>query len=163
MRNKQELQNLLHNKLAGYNIVFGDVNGDIDLTIPAEQLIEVCNILRNDPELGFDWLVDAVGVDRFQKNLRFEIIYNLRSRKHKDRLFFRVKVSDSKNPESPSVSGIWGAADWYEREAYDMVGIKFTGHPDLRRMYMPDEFEYYPLRKDFPLMGIPGSLPLPNK
>lgn len=163
MRNKQDLQNLLTQKLSGYNVVFGDVNGTIDLTIPADKLIDVCKILKNDPELEFDWMVDAVGVDRFQKNLRFEVIYNLRSRKHKDRIFFRVKINDSKNPESPSVAGVWEAADWYEREAYDMVGIKFTGHPDLRRMYMPEEFEYYPLRKDFPLMGIPGSLPLPNK
>ena len=62
-----------------------------------------------------------------------------------------------------SVTSVWKTANWHERETYDMYGIIFNNHPDLRRMYMPEEFEYYPLRKDFPLMGIPGSLPLPKK
>jgi NADH-quinone oxidoreductase subunit C len=72
-------------------------------------------------------------------------------------------ILDTKNPETPSLVKIWNGVNWYEREAYDMVGINFTGHPDLRRIYMPEEFEYFPLRKDFPLMGIPGSIPLPKK
>jgi NADH-quinone oxidoreductase subunit C len=62
-----------------------------------------------------------------------------------------------------SLTQVWDSANWYEREAYDMMGISFINHPDLRRMYMPDDYEYNPLRKDFPLMGIPGSIPLPNK
>lgn len=86
----------------------------------------------------------------------------MRSVRYKDRLFIKVKV-DANEPNSPSLVPIWGSANWYEREAYDMVGVEFTDHPDLRRMYMPEDFEYHPLRKDFPLMGIPGSLPLPNK
>ncbi|MBI1806028.1 MAG: NADH-quinone oxidoreductase subunit C, partial [Ignavibacteria bacterium] len=73
-----------------------------------------------------------------------------------------VKVNES-DLHVPSVSHVWSTANWHERETYDVYGIIFDGHPDLRRMYMPEEFEYYPLRKDFPLMGIPGSLPLPRK
>ena len=77
-------------------------------------------------------------------------------------MFVRVKI-DGKNPESQSLVSVWASTNWYEREAYDMVGIKFTSQPDLRRVYMPEEYEYHPLRKDFPQMGIEGSIPLPNK
>jgi NADH-quinone oxidoreductase subunit C len=160
MQLTEERLSLIKSKLSNFNITYGDVNGTLSLVIPKEQLLDACKILRD--ECGFDWLVDAVSVDRFTKQSRFEIIYNLRSRVHRDRIFFRA-ILESKNPESPSLTGIWESANWYEREAYDMMGIKFTNHPDPRRMYMPDEFEYYPLRKDFPLMGIPDSIPLPNK
>jgi NADH-quinone oxidoreductase subunit C len=80
--------------------------------------------------------------------------------KHRIRL---KTFTEEENPKVPTVTGVWGTANWHERETYDMFGIIFEGHPDLRRMYMPDEFEYHPLRKDFPLMGIPGSLDLPKK
>ena len=87
------------------------------------------------------------------------MIYNLLSLKNRHRL--RIKTfTEEENPKVHTVTGIWGTANAHERETYDMFGIVFEGHPDLRRMYMPEEFEYYPLRKDFPLMGIPGSLPL---
>jgi NADH-quinone oxidoreductase subunit C len=82
--------------------------------------------------------------------------------KLKFRLRFKVAVDES-DLHVETVSGVWKAADWYERETYDMYGIKFANHPDLRRFYMPEEFEHYPLRKDFPVMGIPGSLTMPKK
>ena len=82
--------------------------------------------------------------------------------KYNFRLRLKVDVDES-DCTIDSVSSVWQAANWQERETYDMYGIKFNNHPDLRRMYMPEEFEYHPLRKDFPLMGIPGSLPLPKK
>ena len=151
---------LIKEKLSSFQFDFSDVNGTICVTIPKDKLLDACKILKSD--LNFDQCRDAVSVDRFTKKNRYEIIYNLYSLTEKDRLFIRV-ILDGKEPESPSISGIWKSADWYEREAYDMVGIKFSGHPDLRRIYMPEEFEYYPLRKDFPLMGIPDSIPLPNK
>ena len=105
---------------------------------------------------------DELGIDNFTKKDRFEIVCYLYSTEFKERFFVKV-ILDSKKPEMPSLTSIWKSANWYEREAYDMYGINFTNHPDLRRIYMPDEFEYFPLRKDFPLMGIPGSIPLPRK
>ncbi len=146
--------------LKDFEIEYTDANGTPQLIIKKENLIEVATKLKQ--ELEFDMLVDIVGVDRFQKQNRFEVIANLYSNKNKERLFIKVKL-DSKKPECPSLTKVWKSANWYEREAYDMFGIIFTDHPDLRRIYMPDEFEYYPLRKDFPLMGIPGSLELPKK
>lgn len=151
---------LIQEKLTSFKLDYSDVNGTFLITIPKENLLEVCKILKND--LGFDQCRDAVGVDRFTKKNRYEILYNLYSLNEKDRVFIKV-ILESKDPESISIAGVWKSADWYEREAYDMVGIKFKGHPDMRRIYMPEEFEYYPLRKDFPLMGIPDSIPLPNK
>lgn len=150
----------IKSKLEAYGVKFSDVNGTLNAVIDKERVLEVCNLLKK--ELEFDLLVDAVGVDRFQKEHRFEVIYNLYSLANRDRLFIRVKL-ESKKPEMESLTQVWGSANWYEREAYDMVGVKFLNHPDLRRMYMPEEYEYYPLRKDFPLMGVPGSIPLPNK
>jgi NADH-quinone oxidoreductase subunit C len=93
---------------------------------------------------------------------RFQVVYHIFSLKNRFRL--RLKISlDESDLRVPTVSSVWSTANWHEREAYDMFGIIFEGHPDLRRLYMPDEFEYFPLRKDFPLMGIPGSLSLPKK
>ena len=156
----EERLNSIKDILKGKEVVFGDVNGTPDITIKKEEVMNVCKMLRD--EAGMDWLVDAVSVDRFKKQDRFEMIYNLRSTKTRDRLFIRIKL-DSKEPSMESLTQVWDSANWYEREAYDMMGINFINHPDLRRMYMPDDYEYYPLRKDFPLMGIPGSIPLPNK
>lgn len=153
---------ILKDKLKDFKIEFYDVNGTPGIITYPDAVLGIAKILKSDEELSFEMCVDAVGIDRFQKQNRFEIIYNLYSLKFKDRIFLKVLL-DTKNPETPTLSGVWVSANWYEREAYDMLGINFKNHPDLRRIYMPEEFEYYPLRKDFPLMGIPGSIPLPKK
>lgn len=154
--------NLLKSKLQDFNIEYTDVNGTPAFYINKDDVLNVCNILKNDESLNFNVCVDAVSVDRFVKKDRFEMIYNLLSLDNNERIFIKIRL-DSKNPEMESLIPVWRSANWYEREAYDMMGINFLNHPDLRRMYMPDEFEYHPLRKDFPLMGIPDSIPLPNK
>ena len=113
-------------------------------------------------ELRFDLLADLCGIDMNTPTKRFGVIYNLYSYTNKYRI--RLKIfTEEEHPKVPTVTGVWGTANWHERETFDMFGIIFEGHPDLRRMYMPDEFEYHPLRKDFPLMGIRGSLDLPKK
>lgn len=153
-------QELLRSELGKFNPESCDVNGSIGLIIQKDSVIEVGQIMKE--KLGFDCLVDAVGVDRFTKKDRFEMIYNLTSTMHNERIFLKIRL-DTKNPMMQSLSQVWESANWYEREAFDLVGIGFENHPDLRRMYMPEAYEYHPLRKDFPLMGIPDSIPLPNK
>ncbi len=145
----------------GFNgVVFSEINSYPCIEIPKEKIIDICSILKND--FNFEQLRDIIGVDRFTKQNRFECIYSLYRLNENFRIFLRVRL-DSKKPEVESLTPVWSSADWMEREAYDMFGINFLNHPDLRRMYMMEEFEYYPMRKDYPLMGLPGAIELPKK
>jgi NADH-quinone oxidoreductase subunit C len=138
-----------------------EFRGELTVVIPKDRIVEVCRFLKEENELGFDLLADMCGIDMNTPSKRFGVIYNLYSLANKHRI--RLKIfTEEENPKVPTVTGVWGTANWHEREAFDMFGIIFEGHPDLRRIYMPDEFAYHPLRKDFPLMGIRGSLELPK-
>ncbi len=139
-----------------------EYRGELTIVVAKEKIKEVCLFLRDDVELSFDSLRDLCGADYYRADDRYEVVYNLYSLPRNFRLRLKVRV-DEDDLHVLSVTGVWATANWHERETYDMFGIHFDGHPDLRRMYMPEEFEYYPLRKDFPLMGIPGSLTLPRK
>ena len=132
--------------------------GEHTVFIEAGRINDVCAYLKD--ELGFTYLADLGGVDRFTEEQRFEVFYNLVNIARGRRIRLKVRV-DEDAAAVPSVTGLFKAADWNERECYDMLGIEFTGHEDLRRMYMPEDFAYHPQRKEFPLLGIPGSLPLP--
>ncbi|HEX7070791.1 MAG TPA: NADH-quinone oxidoreductase subunit C [Rhodothermales bacterium] len=123
-----------------------------------EKIRDVVRFLRD--EQGFTYLVDLGGVDRFTETDRFEVFYNIVNVSGGKRIRIKVLV-DEEDPTVDSITDLFRSASWNERECYDMFGIRFNGHPDLRRMYMPEDFEYHPLRKEFPLLGIPGSLPLP--
>lgn len=139
-----------------------EFRGETTLLVKKEEIVAVCTFLRDDSDCLFDLLSDLCGADAYTPENRFEVIYNLYSLAHKMRL--RIKIAtDESEIHVPSVTSVWPGAGWPEREAYDMFGIIFDGNADLRRMYMPEEFEYFPLRKDFPLMGIPDSIPLPRK
>ena len=139
-----------------------EFRGELTIVIPKEKIVEVCRFLKDEPSFKFDLLADLFGLDMFTPVNRFAVVYNLYSLSSKHRI--RLKVfTEEDDPKLPTMTGVWSTANWHERETYDMFGIVFEGHPDLRRVYMPDEFEHHPLRKDFPLMGIPGSLPLPKK
>jgi NADH-quinone oxidoreductase subunit C len=139
-----------------------EFRGELTVVIPKERIVDVCRFLKDDSELRFNLLADLCGIDMNTPLHRFGVIYNLYSFTNKYRM--RLKTfTEEEHPNVQTVTGVWGTANWHERETFDMFGIIFEGHPDLRRMYMPDEFEYHPLRKDFPLMGIRGSLELPKK
>jgi NADH-quinone oxidoreductase subunit C len=133
--------------------------GDTFLRIVPEANVEVCQYLKE--EHHFIYLSDIFGTDRFTSEDRFEVIYNLISLRKKERLFLKTWLPEE-NPEIQSVTSVWQSANWCERQVYDMLGITFTGHPDMRRIYMPEDFEYFPLRKEFPILGIPGSIELPS-
>lgn len=139
-----------------------DFRNELTVVVKKEDVVSVCHFLKHDDELRFDLLEDLSGVDMYTPTDRFQVVYHIFSLKNKFRLRLKVMVDES-DLKVPTVSTVWSSANWHEREAYDMFGIIFEGHPDLRRLYMPEEFEHFPLRKDFPLMGIPGSLQLPKK
>lgn len=122
----------------------------------AGRIAEVCVFCK--AELGFDYLVDLSGVDSYGEDPRWTVVYELFSHVQNVAVRLKTSVSEEKS-ELPTVCGVWRTADWHEREVYDMMGIRFTGHPDLRRILMWDGYPYYPLRKDFPLAGKPTELP----
>lgn len=139
-----------------------EFRGETTVHIAKESVVDVCRFLRDDAATQFDYLSDLCGADAYTPQNRFEVIYNLYSMTLNHRIRLKVFVDES-DLHCPSVTAVWEGAEWPERETYDMFGIHFDGNKDLRRMYMPEDFEYYPLRKDFPLMGIPDSIPLPRK
>ncbi|MHC4941473.1 MAG: NADH-quinone oxidoreductase subunit C [Planctomycetota bacterium] len=121
--------------------------------IPSGKLIEFMESLKEGPGLAFEMLTDVCSVDEYDEDPRFDVIYHLRSLKTGEMV--RIKVHAEGDPPSvPSVVPVYSTADWHEREVYDMMGITFEGHPDLKRILMPLEYEWYPLRKDFPLEGV---------
>lgn len=125
--------------------------GDDTVIIKKEDIQDVCRFLKSDPELAFDFLSDLCGVDYMGREPRFEVVYNLFSIKKHHRIRLKAMVGDGEKIHS--VVGIWGTADWHEREAYDMYGIVFEGHPNLTRILMPEDWDGHPLRKDYPLKG----------
>jgi NADH-quinone oxidoreductase subunit C len=152
----------LKEKFSSVNFEMSDYKDELTVKFDKKHIVEVCSFLKSDPELEFIMCSDITAIDWAVRKNRFMVVYNIFSMKHNFRLRLKADVDES-DVKIDSVSSVWRAANWQERETYDMYGIKFNNHPDLRRMYMPEEFEYHPLRKDFPLMGIPGSLPLPKK
>jgi NADH-quinone oxidoreductase subunit C len=146
---------------------FIEYRSQLTIALSKDKLLPAALVLRDNHETGFDMLTDITGIDWLRPVNRFELVYFLYSNKFKWRLRLKVPL-DEQNLICPTLISVWEAANWYERETYDMYGIKFDGHPDLRRFYMPEDFvdpvsgePLYPLRKDFPLRGIPDSLPLP--
>lgn len=133
-----------------------EFRGETSVSVKAESAHAIAQYLR-DRE-GFDYLIDLATIDHFETEPRWEVVYELYSMAAGRHL--RLKYSLPENePEAPTVSDLWPTADWHEREAYDMMGIKFKGHPDMRRILMWEGYPYYPLRKDFPLEGLPTDVP----
>lgn len=133
---------------------------EMTIEVKAETIYEVLKTMKE--KFGFNYLADITASDNYTDELRFEVSYNIVNLEGKQRLRIACRVEED-NPEVDSAVTIWKSADWFEREAFDMIGIKFRNHPDLRRMYMPEDYDWFPLRKEFPLLGIPGSMVLPEK
>ncbi len=145
-------------------------HGDITFLIDKGDLIEAGHELKSHPRTLFNLLIDITAIDQYRRKNRFEMVYILFSLDHSTRIRLKVPLDEYDEPRCPSFTAVYENANWYERETYDMYGIIFDGHPDLRRFYMPEDFvdpetgdPLYPLRKDFPVMGIQGSLPIPEK
>jgi len=121
------------------------------VTVPKKEIVEICKLLYADPDLQYQFLTDLCGLDFFPERPRFEVVYLLTSLRTNQRLRLKVKVGEGESVLS--VESVWKAANWLEREVYDLFGIPFEKHPDLRRILLWDGFEGHPLRKDFPVEG----------
>lgn len=134
-----------------------DAYGEITAFVPRESVSEICAFLKTNH--GFDMLADLCGADRGpEEDPRFEVNYHLFSTKHFSRLRLKVLLSEDE-PNVQTVTSVWKTADWHERETFDMFGVIFDGHPDLRRILLPSDFDGHALRKDYPLRGFePYSL-----
>jgi NADH-quinone oxidoreductase subunit C len=143
---------------------FGDLisgpaefRGEITVKLSdAEQIAEICGFAKT--RLGFEYLVDISSLDNYGEDPRWTVVYELRNLTTNTELRIKTDVGEEKS-ELPSVLGVWATANWHEREIYDMMGIRFRGHPDLRRILMWEGYPYFPLRKDFPLAGKPTNVP----
>ena len=133
-----------------------EFRGETTYAIDANGLREIAKFCRD--EISFDYLLDITSIDNFGEEPRFEIVYHLYSMPHGVHLRLKLKLSEEVCALD-TVSDIWATANWHEREIYDMMGIKFNGHPDLRRILMWDGYPFFPLRKDFPLAGLPSDMP----
>lgn len=144
-----------------------EFRGQVSVTLKKERILDIFRYLHDDPDLFLDYLVDVCGADYLgKKEKRFEVVYHLYSIRHRHAVRIKAEVADEK-PSIDSVMPIWVGANWHEREAYDMYGIVFKGHPDLRRILLPEDWEGYPLRKDYPVTGPekewPGFLEVLDK
>ena len=133
-----------------------EFRGEFTVTVALAKIAEVCRFLKT--ECAFDMLTDLSGVDNYGDDPRYEVDYLLYSFTHRCRLRLKVGVAED-DMIVDSVIGVWRTADWHERETFDMFGIRFRGHPNLKRILMWEGYPHHPLRKDFPLAGIPAELP----
>ncbi len=133
--------------------------GEVTAVVPREHIVELCAALKTGGDTRFDFLADICGADRgVEEDPRFEVNYHLFSTTKHHRLRLKVVLTEG-DVHVPSVTGVWRTANWHERETFDLFGVIFDGHPDLRRILLPDDWQGYALRKDFPLRGYePYSL-----
>jgi NADH-quinone oxidoreductase subunit C len=163
------MNNVLQQTVDSLRERFGDAveevrefRDDVIVVVGRSAIVDVATWLRDNEACPFPLCEDVFGIDAWTRKQRFEVNYHFFSLQCKQRIHLKVRVEED-DPSVPSITGVYPGAGWYERETFDMYGILFPGHRDLRRAYMPEEFEYHPLRKDYPLMGIPGALPLPKR
>ncbi len=150
----EEIKTMIVNKF-GEEIIVGEETTGLQpaLLVDPDRIVDVCLELKNNPQTYFDFLSCLSGVDYGTEENRFGVVYHLASIPYQTRLTLKISKENSRDesnlPSFPSISSVYQAADWHEREAYEMTGIYFEGHPDLRRLLLPDDWEGFPLRKDY--------------
>lgn len=146
----QEMLELLRSTYPGKVQEISVPQGDATAVIDGSGLGEIMGFLKTDPRMQFEVLADLTAVDYQDRKPRFDVVYHLISLAHRRRMRVKVRL-DGASPEVVSLASVWGSADWLEREVWDMFGIRFTGHPNLKRILMYEEFKGHPLRKDYPI------------
>jgi len=137
-----------------------EFRGELTIVVPKDRVAAIALFLRDDKDSAFGMLTDLTGIHFLERDYDFEVVYHLYSLEKNHRLRLKVRLREKETV--PSVTPVWPGANWQEREAYDLVGIRFAGHPDLRRIIMPEDYAQHPLRKDFDVEGGPTELDAPG-
>ncbi len=145
--------NLLQARFPDEVLEVVEFRGQTTIVVKPGRLVDICRALRDDPETSLRYLSMIAGMDYLPQSPRFGLVYNLYSHQHHNRVTLKTRLADDAAPLAPSVTPVWTTANWHEREIYDMMGIRFQGHPDLRRILMPADWVGHPQRKDYPLRG----------
>ncbi|HZK13970.1 MAG TPA: NADH-quinone oxidoreductase subunit C [Desulfobaccales bacterium] len=145
---------LLEEKFPDEIVEVVEFRGDTTIEVKPERIVDICTALKDGHDTGFKYLSMIAGMDYSPASLRFGVVYTLYSHKHHDRITLKTRLADDQSPAIDSVAKVWSTANWHEREIYDMMGICFKGHPDLRRILMPADWVGHPQRKDYPLKGM---------
>jgi NADH-quinone oxidoreductase subunit C len=151
--NPKDIAEKIKEKFPEQVVDVAEFRDQVSVIVKKDQIVAILKYLHDEPFLSLDHLQDLTAVDYLKKkDVRFEVVYNLYSTKYRHQIRIRAQVTEN-DAKIGSVVPIWAGADWHERECYDMFGIVFNGHPDLRRILMPEDWEGHPLRKDYPLQG----------
>jgi len=145
---------LLEEKFPDEVVEVVEFRGDTTIEVKPERIVDIMTALKDGHDTGFKYLSMIAGMDYSPASPRFGVVYTLYSHKHHDRITLKTRLADDQSPAIDSVSKVWSTANWHEREIYDMMGIRFNGHPDLRRILMPADWVGHPQRKDYPLKGM---------
>ncbi len=145
---------LLQEKFPDEVVEVVEFRGETTIVVQPGKIVEICRTLRDDHNTGFKYLSMIAGLDFLPQSPRFGLVYNLYSHKHHNRITLKTMLANDAVPTIDSVTKVWSTANWHEREVYDMMGIRFNGHPDLRRILMPGDWVGHPQRKDYPLRGM---------
>ncbi len=155
------LVDLLKERFPGDILEVTEFRGEVTVVVPKERIVEITRFLKEDPRTVFDLLTLVTGVHFLDRPYDYEVLYHLYSLQKNHRL--RIKTRLRQGETVPTITPVWAGANWPEREAFDLVGIRFQGHPDLRRILMPEDYSDHPLRKDFDVEGGPTSIDGPGR
>jgi len=144
---------LLQEKFPDEVVEVVEFRGETFIEVKPERIVEIMTALKDGHDTGFKYLSMIAGMDYAPASPRFGVVYNLYSHKHHGRITLKTRLADDLAPAIDSVAAVWSTGIWHEREAFDMMGIRFNGHPDLRRILMPGDWVGHPQRKDYPLRG----------